>query len=80
MSLDHPATAQSLTVVIVGGGFTGALFGLKLHRAKPSWRIVIVEPSRHIGRGIAYGACSPEHRLNVPVSRMELGLSPSFAD
>jgi L-2-hydroxyglutarate oxidase LhgO len=41
------------TVVIVGGGFSGALFGLKLHHAKPSWRIVIVERSRQVGRGIA---------------------------
>ncbi|HWD26502.1 MAG TPA: FAD/NAD(P)-binding protein [Rhizomicrobium sp.] len=68
------------SIVIVGGGFSGALFALKLRRAKPDWRIVVVEPKRRIGRGIAYGACAPEHMLNVPVSRMELGLVPGFAE
>ena len=67
-----------MDVVIVGGGFSGALFGLKLHRAQPDWRVVIVEPRRKLGRGIAYGACGPNHLLNVPVSRMELGLTPGF--
>jgi len=67
------------SVVIVGGGFSGALFGLKLHRARPDWRIVVVEPTGKLGRGIAYGACGPQHLLNVPVVRMEVGLTPSFA-
>jgi uncharacterized NAD(P)/FAD-binding protein YdhS len=68
------------TVVIVGGGFSGALFGLKLRLKCPDWRIIIAEPKRQLGRGIAYGACGPAHLLNVPVSRMEIGLKPSFAD
>jgi uncharacterized NAD(P)/FAD-binding protein YdhS len=68
------------TVVIVGGGFSGATFGLKLHRKCPDWRIIIAEPKKRLGRGVAYGACGPEHLLNVPVSRMEIGLKPSFAD
>ena len=68
------------TVVIVGGGFSGALFALKLHLKCPSWRIVIAEPKKQLGRGVAYGACGPGHLLNVPVSRMEIGLKPSFAD
>src|SRR5580698_7123307 len=68
------------TVVIVGGGFSGAIFGLKLHLKCPGWRIVIVERNRRLGRGIAYGACGPAHLLNVPVTRMEIGLTPSFAD
>ncbi len=71
--------AGEKSVVIVGGGFSGALFGLKLHRAQPSWRIVIVEPKKKLARGIAYGACGPQHLLNVPVSRMEIGLVPGFA-
>jgi len=68
------------TVVIVGGGFSGALFGLKLHRRCPEWRVVIAEPKKNLGRGVAYGACDPDHLLNVPVSRMEIGLTPSFTD
>ena len=68
------------TVVIVGGGFSGAIFGLKLHLRCPGWRIVIVERNKRLGRGVAYGACGPADVLNVPVSRMEIGLTPSFAD
>ncbi len=86
-SIDHGAAvchkrrmAGEKSVVIVGGGFSGALFGLKLHRAQPSWRIVIVEPKKKLARGIAYGACGPQHLLNVPVSRMEIGLVPGFGE
>src|SRR5215472_5638193 len=70
----------SRSVAIIGGGFTGALFGLKLHRARPGWRISIIEPRKRLGRGTAYGACAPHHLLNVPVSRMEIGLDPGFAE
>jgi uncharacterized NAD(P)/FAD-binding protein YdhS len=72
-------TARPYTVAIVGGGFSGAVFGLKLHLARPEWRVVIIEPKRMLGRGLAYGACGPQHLLNVPVSRMEVGLQPGFA-
>jgi uncharacterized NAD(P)/FAD-binding protein YdhS len=77
---ETPHTGAPHTVAIVGGGFSGAVFGLKLHRARPEWRIIIAEPNKHLGRGIAYGACGPQHLLNVPVSRMEIGLHPSFGD
>ena len=72
-------TQPAKTVVIVGGGLSGALFGLKLHRAQPGWRIIIAEPKKRLGRGVAYGACGPNHLLNVPVGRMEIGITPSFA-
>jgi L-2-hydroxyglutarate oxidase LhgO len=39
-------TFPDKTVVIVGGGFSGATFGLKLHRRCPGWRIVIAEPKK----------------------------------
>jgi uncharacterized NAD(P)/FAD-binding protein YdhS len=73
-------TVESRKVVIVGGGFSGAVLALKLARARPQDLIVLVERGRRVGVGLAYGACAPIHLLNVPVSRMELGLSPSFAD
>ncbi len=72
------ALAPAKSVVVVGGGFSGALFALKLHRSRPDWRIVVIEPKKKLGRGIAYGACGPQHLLNVPVSRMEIGLTPGF--
>lgn len=68
------------TVVVIGGGLSGALFGLKLSRARPDLRVVVIESGRRLGRGLAYGACTARHLLNVPATRMELGLTPSFID
>ena len=69
-----------MTVAVVGGGFSGSVFALKFAQANPSARVVVIERGRIVGRGLAYGACAPDHLLNVPVSRMELGLDPGFAD
>ena len=71
---------MSETVVIVGGGLSGALCGIKLHLARPDLRIVVVEPAERVGLGLAYGACRRRHLLNVPVARMEAGLSPAYGD
>jgi uncharacterized NAD(P)/FAD-binding protein YdhS len=77
----HLSQAQDRKVVaIIGGGLSGSLFALKLSAAKPDWKILLVEEALHPGRGLAYGACGPQHLLNVPVSRMEVGLQPRFAD
>jgi uncharacterized NAD(P)/FAD-binding protein YdhS len=65
---------------VIGGGFGGSIFALKFARTQPGACVKLIERSRRVGRGLAYGACSPEHLLNVPVSRMELGLTPSFGD
>lgn len=68
------------TLAIVGGGFSGALLALKLVALRPDWRVVLIDPSNRPGRGLAYGACAPSHLLNVPVARMEAGLTPPFGD
>ena len=68
------------SVAVIGGGLSGALFGLKLAAARPDFRVIVIEATRRIGRGLAYGACTPQHLLNVPISRMEVGLKPGFAD
>ena len=57
------------TVVIVGGGFSGAVFGLKLHRKCPNWRVIIAEPNKRLGRGVAYGACAPDHAKGASTTR-----------
>lgn len=67
------------TIAIIGAGFSGTVLALKLAAADPALDIVLIERDRRLGRGLAYGACGPEHLLNVPVSRMELGFTPSFA-
>ena len=65
-------------VAVVGGGFSGALLALKLARLRPGDRVHLIEREARAGVGLAYGACAPFHLLNVPVSRMEVGLQPGF--
>lgn len=78
MAFEPPAGSRA--IAIVGGGFSGSLLALKLCAARPDWRVTLIEPGDRPGRGLAYGACAPSHLLNVPVSRMETGLTPRFAD
>jgi uncharacterized NAD(P)/FAD-binding protein YdhS len=55
-----------LTVGVVGGGFTGAAASIAcLARINRPFRLVVVEPSAALGRGVAYGAHHPLHLLNV---------------
>ncbi|MDZ4778293.1 MAG: FAD/NAD(P)-binding protein [Alphaproteobacteria bacterium] len=71
---------MSPAITIIGGGFSGALLAMRLAHAAPDRTIHLIERQRRAGVGLAYGACETHHLLNVPTSRMELGLSPSFAD
>jgi uncharacterized NAD(P)/FAD-binding protein YdhS len=53
-------------VGVVGGGFTGAAAAIAcLARIDRPFRLVVVEPSPSLGRGVAYGAHHPLHLLNV---------------
>jgi uncharacterized NAD(P)/FAD-binding protein YdhS len=52
-------------VTIVGGGLTGAAAALQLARARPDLAITVLEPREELGRGIAYTAPDPDHRLNA---------------
>lgn len=59
------------SIVIVGGGFSGAITAVHAMRATSTpLRIDIVEPRPHLGAGLAYSTAHPEHRLNVPSHRM----------
>jgi uncharacterized NAD(P)/FAD-binding protein YdhS len=80
MSQHFSSRKKCKTVAVVGAGFSGSLFALKLSAAQPDWKILLVEEALRPGRGLAYGACGPHHILNVPVSRMEVGLEPRFSD
>lgn len=71
---------RPFTVAVIGGGFSGSLFAMKFARAQPTARIYLIEHRRRVGCGLAYGACSDHHLLNVPVHRMELGLEPGFGE
>jgi uncharacterized NAD(P)/FAD-binding protein YdhS len=59
------------SVAIVGAGFSGALMALHLLRkGPPDLRVLLIERRGGFGPGLAYGACEPEHLLNVRVGNM----------
>ena len=58
------------SVAIVGAGFSGLLTALHL-LARPSGPVVsLIERGEGFGLGTAYGACRPEHLLNVRAGNM----------
>ena len=60
-------------LVIVGGGYTGAVLAMNAARSgTQAIDITMVEPAAELGRGIAYGTEDPSHRINVPSDRMNL--------
>lgn len=60
------------TIAIVGGGFTGAAVAFHLARKRLNARVVVFEPRRLLGAGLAYDTVSLTNRINVPASRMTL--------
>jgi uncharacterized NAD(P)/FAD-binding protein YdhS len=72
--------APPRTVVIAGAGFSGVVTAAQLLRraATGPLRIVLVNRSGTMARGVAYGTSSPAHVLNVPAGRM--GASPDDPD
>lgn len=66
-------TSVRRRLVIIGGGFTGALVAIHAIRATTGrLDVTIVEPEVELGRGIAYGTSDRNHRTNVPSDRMGL--------
>lgn len=55
-------------VVVIGGGVSAASFAVQLVRStSTAVHIAIIEPREHVGRGLAYSATDPDHRLNAPL-------------
>lgn len=55
----------------MGGGASGTLLAANLLRqARAPLRILLLEKSGRVGRGLAYSTPSPRHLLNVPAGRM----------
>lgn len=64
-----PATTP--TVLIVGAGFSGAATAIELLRqARSPLRVLLLNESGRMARGLAYGTDSLEHVLNVPAGNM----------
>lgn len=81
MSLEAVSVlAPGAGVVVVGGGFTGAVAAMHFALRRPDLQIQIVERNGFAGRGLAYGAAAPSDLLNVPVNRLKIGLAPDFED
>ncbi len=63
--------AREPTVVIVGAGFSGAVTAVQLLRqATTPLKVVLVNESGRMARGVAYGTRSAAHVLNVPAGNM----------
>jgi uncharacterized NAD(P)/FAD-binding protein YdhS len=60
-------------VAIVGGGFTGAMLAIRLASAATgALRVVIFEPRKKFGAGVAYSTLDPDHRLNGPIDLVKM--------
>jgi uncharacterized NAD(P)/FAD-binding protein YdhS len=59
------------TVAVIGAGFSGVMTAVHLLRAPDGpRRVVLVNRTGRMARGVAYGTRSPAHLLNVPAGRM----------
>src|SRR6056297_2976251 len=66
-NVNLPAATPGPRVVIIGGGFSGCTAAVQLVRASAGpVNVTIVEPKARLGRGLAYSATDPDHRLNAP--------------
>ena len=71
----HPDLHSHHSIVIVGGGFAGALTAMKLlDRTEVPLAITILEPREELGRGVAYSTTEAVHLVNGPASTFSLHL------
>ncbi|ULJ82780.1 FAD/NAD(P)-binding protein (plasmid) [Rhizobium sp. C104] len=70
MRIDH---RPHHSIVIVGGGFAGALTALNLlDRTAVPLAITIIERREELGRGVAYSTTEPAHLVNGPADNFSL--------
>lgn len=58
------------TIVVIGGGFSGAAVAAQLLRRGRPARVILANRFGPIGRGVAYGTRLEAHALNVPAGAM----------
>jgi uncharacterized NAD(P)/FAD-binding protein YdhS len=57
-------------IVVVGGGAAGTAVAIRLAETRRDVEVVLVDPSRSAGRGVAYSTAKAAHLLNTPAARM----------
>lgn len=68
--------SNAVRLVLVGGGLSAATLVVQLIRnTTVPLAVTIIEPREHLGRGLAYSATDPDHRLNAPLEAH--GLDPA---
>ncbi len=65
-------TAWRPTVAVIGAGFSGTIVATHLLRSSATHpvRVLLIDRTGQVGRGVAYGTTSDAHLLNVPAGRM----------
>lgn len=61
---------MSLTIAIVGGGFSGLLTAIHLLAGDPEVTVRLIERAPSFARGRAYATDNPQHLLNVRAANM----------
>lgn len=65
------STRPAPVIVVIGGGFSGAMTAANLLRgATGALDIILIEPRPRVGLGVAYSTNDPGHLLNVPCEEM----------
>jgi uncharacterized NAD(P)/FAD-binding protein YdhS len=62
--------SRPLRVAVIGGGVAGAFAGIILSQLPEIGAITVLDRDAAFGRGLAYSATSPWHRINVPAYKM----------
>ncbi|HWZ50961.1 MAG TPA: FAD/NAD(P)-binding protein [Granulicella sp.] len=61
---------QQKTIAIIGGGVSGALTAYHLIDQGAEVRVLVIDPRRELGLGLAYSTPSLRHLLNVPAGKI----------
>ncbi|WP_428553251.1 FAD/NAD(P)-binding protein [Pseudomonas edaphica] len=69
---------RNADVLIIGGGLSGTMLAVQLLRQPGKRQILVIEPSKELGRGEAYSAVELGHTLNGNAARMSV--DPDNAD
>jgi uncharacterized NAD(P)/FAD-binding protein YdhS len=61
---------ENKTIAIIGGGASGTLVATRLLQTGVPLRVIVIEPSQRLARGLAYGTTCRAHLLNVRAAGM----------